>query len=61
MEEKEFKIDRKEVLILTRPKKSNNTNIHLEVIRNEYNDVIKGKLDRNLYDGIVKYVSHDGR
>ena len=42
-------------------KEANNANLHLTILRNEYDDDIGENIDRILYDDVFNYISHEGK
>ncbi len=61
LDEKKFKIYKKQLLIMSPPQTPNNTNLHLKILRNEYDDDIEANMERTLYEHTFNYVSHDGK
>jgi len=61
LNEKKFKIHQKQLLIISPSQSSKNTNLHLKVLRNEYDDEIERNTERTLYEHTFDYVSHDSK
>lgn len=60
-DDKKFKINQKQLLIISPPKNSDNANLHLEILHNEYNDAIGDNTGRTLYEHIFEYISHNSK
>ncbi len=61
LNEQKFRIHQKQLFIISPSQSSKTTNLHLEILRNEYDDEIERNRERTLYEDTFNYVSHDSK